>query len=282
MRLLLPAVAAVGILFLYDGLTMPSARRRRRFRGWLDRLAAESGIRGITGRHLGWAVTATAATAFVLVAGLTGSLPVALGFGALAGWSPVAFARSRRNDRREKFRAAWPDAITTLISAVRAGISLPDACSQLAQRGPEDLRDGFASFASAYKATGSFQAALARARGDFADPVADRVIAALTLAHDVGGSDLVRVLRTLGDFVRDDLRVRREIQARWSWTVTAARVASAAPWIVLLLMTVRPEAAVAYGSPVGLVVIASGAVATIAGYRLMLRVARLPEERRLG
>jgi tight adherence protein B len=114
-----------------------------------------------------------------------------------------------------------------------------------------------------------------------ADPIADRVIAALILTYEVGGTELVRVLRSLGDFVREDLRVRKEIEARWSWTVTAARVAAAAPWIVLLLMATRPEAAAAYNSSSGMAVIGGGAVATIVGYRLMLRASRLPEERRL-
>ncbi|MEA2510448.1 MAG: tight adherence protein, partial [Actinomycetota bacterium] len=120
-----------------------------------------------------------------------------------------------------------------------------------------------------------------RLRDELADPIADRVVAALALTYEVGGTELIRVLRSLSDFVREDLRVRREIEARWSWTVTAARTAAAAPWIVLLLMATRPEAAAAYNSSAGAVVIGAGGVATIVGYRLMLRAARLPDERRL-
>jgi tight adherence protein B len=138
------------------------------------------------------------------------------------------------------------------------------------------------AFASSYRASGSFRIALDRLRQELADPIADRVVAALALTHEVGGTDLVRVLRTLGDFVREDIRVRKEIEARWSWTVTAARVAAGAPWIVLLLMSTRPEAAMAYNSASGVVVITVGALTTILGYRLMLRAARLPEDRRLA
>ena len=85
----------------------------------------------------------------------------------------------------------------------------------------------------------------------------------------------------MADFVREDLRVRKEIEARWSWTVTAARVAATAPWIILLLMSTRPEAAAAYNSSTGAAVIAGGAGATVLGYRLMLKAGSLPEERRL-
>jgi tight adherence protein B len=178
-------------------------------------------------------------------------------------------------------REEWPDAIAGLIASIRAGISLPEACAGLAGRAGDGLRPGIDAFTATYRSSGSFAAALEQMRVTLSDPTADRIVVALALAHDVGGSDLVRVLRTLGDFVRDDLRVRKEIEARWSWTVTAARVAAAAPWAVLLLMSLRPEAARAYNSTSGVVIIVAGAAATIVGYRAMLRAARLPAERRL-
>ena len=61
---------------------------------------------------------------------------------------------------------------------------------------------------------------------------------------------------------------------------SAARLGVAAPWIVLVLLASRPEAASAYNSPLGLVVLGSGLVVTIVAYRLMIALGRLPEERR--
>jgi tight adherence protein B len=74
---------------------------------------------------------------------------------------------------------------------------------------------------------------------------------------------------------------RREIEARQSWTVVAARVAAAAPWLVLLLVASRPQGARAFDSATGIAVLLAGGVATVAGYRLMLRIGRLPEEPRV-
>jgi tight adherence protein B len=54
----------------------------------------------------------------------------------------------------------------------------------------------------------------------------------------------------------------------------------AAPWIVLLLLASRPEAATVYNSPTGVAVLAIGLVVTIVAYRLMVALGRLPEERR--
>ena len=52
----------------------------------------------------------------------------------------------------------------------------------------------------------------------------------------------------------------------------------AAPWLVL---ATRPQAARAYATPSGALVLVVGAVASVAAYRLMLRLGRLPEEERV-
>jgi tight adherence protein B len=273
---------ALGALLLYRGLTEPPGTRGRSLAAPLERLARDSGVAALSPPRLLAASVACFALAAVVVAGLTSSLSAAAALALGAGWAPIAWTRARAERRRRRLREVWADGLATLIAGVRAGIALAESCADLATRGPMELRPAFASFAATYRASGSFPAALRRLRDELCDPVGDRVVAALALAHEVGGTDLVRVLRTLADFVRDDVRVRKEVEARWSWTVTAARVAAAAPWAVLLLMSSRPEAAAAYDSRAGIAVICGGAAATLLGYRLMLRAAQLPRERRLG
>jgi tight adherence protein B len=281
MTVVVAACAALGLLLLYDGLTGKrsavgiSPIRR------LDQVVLEAGVRQLNGVRLIGLSVVVALTSGLLVAGISSSALIAGIFCAAGGWLPYVYVSSKRQRRQRRLREAWPDAIHGLISGVRAGVSLAESCAAQANKGPEELRPGFVAFAGTYRSTGNLLAGLERLRSELSDPVADRVVASLTLASEVGGTDLVRVLRTLADFVREDIRVRKEIEARWSWTVTAARVAAASPWVVLLLMSTRPEAARAYNSAAGATVITVGAVATFVGYRLMLRAARLPEERRL-
>jgi len=282
MSVVVAACAALGLLLLYDGLTGKTNGAGESPLRRLDEFVLEAGIRQLNGTRLLGLSVIVALTSGLFVAGMSSSGVIAGIFSLGAGWLPYAYVSSRRQHRQRGFRDAWPDAIESLISGVRAGISLAESCMAQANKGPEELRAGFASFAGTYRSTGNMRAALDRLRTESSDPVADRVVASLALASEVGGTDLVRVLRTLADFVREDIRVRKEIEARWSWTVTAARVAATAPWVVLLLMSTRPEAASAYNSTAGATVIAAGAIATFGGYRLMLRAARLPDERRLG
>lgn len=226
--------------------------------------------------------TACAGAVICAVAALlVTSVPVVAAIAAvLAGALPFVLLRRRARTRGRKVRTAWPDAIDSLASSVRAGMSLPEALADLSMRGPSPLRPAFARFAAHYRVSGSFGESLAVLQFSSADPVADRVIASLRIAREVGGTDLGAVLRTLSSLLRADLRARGEIEARQSWTISAARLAVAAPWITLVLLCTRSEAASAYRSPLGALILVICAVLTVVAYRLMLIIGRLPVERR--
>ena len=210
-----------------------------------------------------------------------GALSVALCFAAMAAYAPVGFVRSRALRRRRSLRDVWPDAVDNITSAVRAGMALPEALAQLAHRGPAELRPAFAAFGEDYRATGRFAPSLDALKERLADPVADRLVEALRLAREVGGSDLGGLLRTLSSFLREDARTRAELETRQTWTVNAARLSVAAPWIVLAILATRGGAVEAYDSRVGVLVLLVGGLVCVAAYRLMLRIGRLPEERRV-
>ena len=224
---------------------------------------------------------AAALAAALLVLAVSSSPPIALCFGALGGWAPIALVRARARRRRTMVRDLWPEAVDHLTSGIRAGLSLPEALAQLGDRGPVELRPAFREFGEDYRATGRFTDCLDRLKERLADPVADRIVEALRLTREVGGSDLGRLLRTLSAFLRDDARTRAELEARQSWTVNAARLAVAAPWVVLALLASRPEAVDAYNRPTGVLVLAVGGVLSVVAYRVMVRVGRLPEETRV-
>ena len=212
--------------------------------------------------------------------GMSRAWPVALAFTAIFTAIPFLVISSRARNRRTRLREVWPEAVDTLVSGVRAGMSLPEALTNLGERGPEAVRPQFRAFATDYAATARFDSSLDRLKARFADPVADRIVEALRLAHEVGGTDLGTLLRSLSQMLREDMRTRGELEARQSWTVNGAKVAVAAPWLVLALLSTRTQAAAAYATTAGAVVLLIGAVVSVVAYRLMLRLGRLPEEER--
>ncbi len=270
----------VGLILVWSSFQAPPPARTRPASRVRPLLAtAGLGEVSVAGFLVVCAVCAFTATTVVLVASRT--VPVALVFGAMGGYLPVAVVRGRARRRQQEFAEVWPEAVDNLASAVRAGMSLPEALSALSARGPEPLRESFSGFALDYQVGGSFGDSLDRLKDRLADPVGDRVVESLRVAREVGGGDLGRLLRSLSGFLRDDARTRSELQARQAWTVNGARLAVAAPWLVLLLMCFQPDVIQRYSTGSGVIVLVVGAAACALAYRLMVRIGRLPTERRI-
>ena len=272
----------IGLVLVWLALTSPLPARPDegrvgRTRDLLDRA-------GLTGTTVGglWAVCAlTGLVAFVTIQVVSRTATVAAAFGLLAGYLPVAMLAGRARRRQRELAEVWPEAVDNLASAVRAGMSLPEALTQLGRRGPEPLREPFVAFGVDYQVTGRFTDSLDRLKVRLADPVGDRVVEGLRIAREVGGGELGSLLRNLSGFLREDARTRSELESRQAWTVNGARLAVAAPWLVLLLLCFQREVIARYASPSGVVVLAVGAALCLVAYRAMVRIGRLPEERRV-
>jgi tight adherence protein B len=281
--------AVVGLifglgLFLVVRSTAPRVARRRRGPGARERVAemlAQAGVQSVTPGGLVLSCAGVGALVTLAMYVVSASPVVSCAFGLLASWAPVAVVKLRRRQRRAELRELWPEVVDNLASAVRAGLALPEALTQLGTRGPAELRPAFTAFGEDYRATGRFYDCLDRLKAALADPVGDRIVESLRMARQVGGSDLGRLLRTLSAFLREDARTRAELETRQGWTINAARLAVAAPWIVLAMLSLRPEAVAAYDSTTGLVVLAIGAATCLVAYRVMLRIGRLPDEERV-
>jgi tight adherence protein B len=244
-------------------------------------LLEEAGVRSLTAVHVFALTAGSGLLAAVLVLGVSSTKSVALVFGLFGAAIPWVMLRRRVVQRQKERRELWPYVIDDLGSGIRAGLSLPEAVAAVADRGPEALRPAFATFAAEYRISGSFATSLARLSDELADPVADRVIEALLLARDVGGTDVGRLMRGLGQALREDARSRGEIEAKQTWTVNGARLGVAAPWVVLLLLATHGSSIRVYDTPGGMVVLAIGAALSVFAYTLMRRIGRLPSERRL-
>jgi tight adherence protein B len=273
----------VGLVLVWLALTSPmpvrtgAAARSGRTREMLDR----AGLAGTSVAGVWGICAAVALVVLVAIQVLSHTVTVALVFGLLAGYLPMAMLAGRARRRQRELAEVWPEAVDNLASAVRAGLSLPEALTQLGHRGPEPLREAFVAFGIDYQVTGRFGESLDRLKLRLSDPVGDRVVEGLRIAREVGGGELGSLLRNLSTFLREDARTRSELESRQSWTVNGARLAVSAPWLVLLMLCFQREVIARYASPAGAVVLAGGAGLCLVAYRAMVRIGRLPDERRV-
>ena len=279
-------VLGAGVFFIYWSFwpqvpTPQSTPRRSGFMVELRDHLNQAGYPSITPGNVVAGSLVLFVLTFLVVLAVTKVVPIGLCFAVMAGAAPTALVRMRARSRRNKLRDLWPDVVDNVTSGVRAGLALPEALAQLSSRGPEELRPAFAAFAEDYRTTGRFHDCLDRLKENLSDPVADRLVESLRIAREVGGSDLGRLLRTLSTFLREDARTRAELETRQSWTVNAARLAVAAPWVVLALLALNGSSLAAYAAPAGWAVLAVGAGLCLVAYRAMVWIGRLPEEERV-
>lgn len=288
MGALLGLLLGVGLLLVIRGARpkpeQAAAGRPSGLAGWHRRRTEElrqAGIEGVRPVQFILLQVVTAVAALVIVLLVSGTLSVATAFGLFAFRAPAALVKRLRANRAGELREVWPEVVDNLSSAVRAGLSLPEALSSLGTRGPDQLRPAFLRFAADYRAAGRFAECLDRLKEHLADPVGDRVCESLRMAREVGGTDLGRLLRTLSAFLREDARTRAELETRQGWTINAARLAVAAPWLVLLLLATQATTLQAYDTSAGVMVLVGGGVTCFVAYRLMLYLGRLPTEKRV-
>ena len=226
-------------------------------------------------------VVNSAAVATSLVALMTRSIVIALAFGALAAGISFVTVRTKSHINEAALIAAWPEVIDHLMSGIQSGLSLTESLAGLSTRGPEILRPAFVQFRTTLYGSGDLTVAIDELKSMFSHHGSDQIFEALLISKTLGGSELLQILRTLGDFLRQDLALRREIDVKHGWIKNSAHISAAAPWILLLLLSTQPSTAKAYSTPTGAVILIAGLVMTAIAYLWMNRLGRLPQTPRV-
>ncbi len=264
----------------------------------------------------GLAAVLAGAAAWVVVSGWTPSLrlpkyglpspwvvPAAIGAGAAAGLValgflavpvaalaialfaaavPIAIEAGRRRHERESIADAWPDFIALMKGRIAAGATLPDSFVAAARRAPEPLAGVCRPVEEAITFGDGFVPAIDRLRETLDDATSDRVLTTLAYAHRSGGHHVGAVIGSLGASISDELRLRRAHTAALTEQRMTAIVALAAPWALLALtISTNPQAAMAYRTRTGSIVIGIGFLSTSFGFIAAKRSARLSHSPRV-
>ena len=205
----------------------------------------------------------------------TGSTQIAIPFGLVSICIPAVLLSKKEARAKEVLASLWPEILDHLISGLHSGLSLAETISGLATRGPDQSKSIFALFESELRRSGDFAKSIYFVKGAFNDSTADQVCEALIFARRAGSRDTAITLRTLSNFIRTDMALRREIVAKHSWVKNSAALAAVAPWILLLLLSSQPNTVAAYSKGSGPLILLLGALLTGVAYFWMDRVGRL-------
>ncbi len=284
--LTLALLFAFGAFLVYDGLTRPAAepaRPPRQMRAAADRLRVflrAAGlaltVRAFLLSSLGCGLACAALAQAILAWPVTTVLALAGGSGLL-----LALYAPRAARRRAAERAALPAFAEQLRAGIGSGHSLEQGLVRLAATGPEGLRPELLRLVLRAQ-LGDLETALRELRDRLGDPLADEFVAALILAHRVGGRELGPVLVRLADSTRQQLALRQEAIARQASVRLTARIVMIVPVATLVLIRlVAPDYLAVYDSAAGQMVLLGCFAWLLLGYGVLLWLGKLPESPRV-
>lgn len=273
----LTAYLVVGLL---TGHTPQALRRRRvptrRFQSWLYQAGT-----GVSPAQFLAVSGGGALLTFLVVWALAGAAPVAFVPAVAVATIPKSwFARQRAQRQRERL-AAWPDTLRDLLAHLESSMPLHTALVELGHSGPEPLRPTWRRYGLLASAL-DHRAALEAIRSELADPVSDRVIEVVLVAHEQGSAVVLDLLRDLADSTTDDIRLVDAIETAQLETRIEARAVAVLPFVVLVMLTSRsPDYREFYSSALGVAVIVVGAVMTLLGSLAIQRLGSVRGETRV-
>jgi tight adherence protein B len=220
----------------------------------------------------------------LLIAGLASAWASALthvaAFAVAVAISSLSFAyellAARARQRQRDLAKAWPAAIDTLLSGTIASVQLSEGIFELAKNAPKRLRPYFVMTHNSLENGYPQNVALTELKLALSMRYSDATIELLLLTSDIGSRSLSSELRSQAKQIRQELALWSEIESKQAWVVATAKIALIAPWVIVALLSSRPENATAYNSPAGVGILLCGLAISIFAYRLIHFIGALP------
>ena len=195
----------------------------------------------------------------------------------LVGWYlPKFYVRRRYQKRLKAFNDQLPDVISLLVGSLRAGYGLLHAVTVVVEEMPEPSSSEFSRVLR--------EVAIGYSMDDALDHLVQRVnsddlemmVISIHVENEVGGN-LAEVLETIGETIRDRIRLLGEIRALTAQQRMTGTVLTAMPFLLaVVLMLINPDYMMGMFQPGWPRLIPAVAVAMmIMGYIIMSRVIRL-------
>ncbi|MCX6496608.1 MAG: hypothetical protein NTW23_04685, partial [Rhodoluna sp.] len=217
---------------------------------------------------------------FGVVLLMTSSMLIAASVFLCVGAQLLDTLQTRIKTENLKANLEWPKFLDSIHSAAWAGASLEQAILDSVSVAPPKIAWALLEFEKDQGSGLAFSQSLDNLKARLANPIADRFIEITRLASASGGRGYLSALRSQALQLRLENATWSEIQAKQNWVLGTAKLAVLAPWLVLVLLGMRPETAVAFQTETGIVVLVIGLVASLLAFRLIKTLGALPQRTR--
>ena len=279
--LALAALAATGV-FLLVWPAPPKQRRRvsvsARSAHWLKQV----GIGHV--RPIEFIAVTGGLAALGAMGGLAmfGAPIPALGTGVALAALPFAAFRRRRQRRQDNAAEAWPALIEEIrVLTGAAGDSIPRALLAVGRDGPDELQPAFRAADREWRVSTDFAATIEVLKRELQSATADIVCETLLVANELGSVDLDTRLAALAEDRRQDLKARREAEARQAGVRFARRFVIIVPAGMAFAGLSLGDGRAAYQTPLGQLLVVAAVAMVAMCWAWSARLLQLPAEERV-
>ena len=232
---------------------------------------AQAGSRRRVGEFL---LGSIAAASIGLVFGQRFGVVPALAFATIGIFAPYTLVQRQRRNRLAAMEEQFPEALETLVNALRAGYSMQAGMEFVGRETPAPLGPEFARFYDEQRLGVDVRTALLNLQERVGTPDIKIFVTSLLIQRETGGNP-AEILTNIATLVRERLSFRRHVETLTADPKLSARVLAALPLAAFtVLLMLNPE----FVSPLlttskGHLTLLYAGVSVVVGYVVMMRMA---------
>jgi tight adherence protein B len=195
---------------------------------------------------------------------------------AVAAIAPFLFVLQKRERRFEHMRQFLPEALDLMAGAIRAGHSFSSGMSISARESPEPIRREFRQCCDEQNYGLELRAALTNLQ--YRVPIAEvRMIVTAVLIQSESGGNLTEILDKVSHLIRENYRIRRQIQVHTAQGRMSGVVLSVLPLAIgfFLYMLNPKQMSLLWTEPLGRKLMYTAIVMIVLGGLVIRKIVRI-------
>ncbi len=198
---------------------------------------------------------------------------IGIPLGAIGLTGPLMYLRRKGRLRRTAVADQLPDVLTLIVGSLRAGYGLSQSLEVVADQAPEPSREEYARVMRAVE----LGIPLSQALTDMGDRIGsddvDLFVSVINIQFELGGN-LSRTLDTIGDTIRDRIRLQREIRVQTSQQQLSGYVLVGLPVLLAIAISIISPGFInpLLEPGLGRIMLVAMVVLEITGYMIMSKI----------
>jgi len=188
---------------------------------------------------------------------------------------PNLLLKKRSERLKELKMQQWLYFLDNMSSATKAGFSIKESLVQALNSTEVPLKNDLYSAIIEINRSNQVSKVIPILKKDVTDEIGRNVVKIIELVHFLGASDLSKILSILSNSSREFHDLITELKTKQTWVLNGAKIAIAAPWVVLLALWTQENVRNSYQTINGQIVLFLVALLGVAGFLVMQKIGNL-------